>query len=471
MRAGHGGSVAHGSAGLRYTPVLPRVIAVPGENGQDGTFSKQATQGGRTSYLGTFFPRGVNYVDLSWRAGGHAAHSTFSEENHCLHLWEKRFQELARNQYNIIRVFIYRGDGDDPTGINGDPHGTQQLDPDYVRRVAGFVGLASAYGLYTLPVLAQLPANDWFTGELARRSIRQPAQYAPIESPNLIFLDRGYLELKQIYLELFIDGLKHWLGEERVASNIFAYDLENEIALSRLTGPFSFYDRYVRTTVDAYSMPTPEGRQSAVDDNVRNFFRIMKGTLTHLVDEQALLSAAFAPFGGLGMNMESAHARGLPADSPSLRFPIRPEVLMFDEGGADILDMHIYPCPDPLEGSSLQQLLDSSGWDSMWADPNQRMKPTILFELGAWRGWQLLRRCYLSLDEAADSMIGVVRASSGHHFQGTAQWTYDTTSQTEVEGGTPRLWGLTDSTIARDGSTVLSLGPAMTQAYLEDLWT
>jgi hypothetical protein len=326
----------------RLSPV-PRPGALRRGSAQDASLvlDKIASDGARLYDRATgaaFAPRGANFVRLAESSGGAAYHSSFEPGQYSHPAVASALAYMKSSGYNTVRVFIDAGDFTNPShGISTGVSSNDPLNAAYVANVVDFVRTAGHDGIYTIPVLAGVPANTYYY-----RTAGSPK--GNILGNNVLYLDPRFVRAKELYMTNFASAMHQALGTAGV-NDILAYEPDNEVFFEANKPPFSTMSGTL-TSLDGltYDMSQQAQRQQAADANLVQYTDDMKTALAK-GDPGALLMMGFFTNQAVakgGFNGFTTYCSANCNPSVDYRVPGRPAALsIFSK--VDIIDMHVYP--------------------------------------------------------------------------------------------------------------------------------
>lgn len=361
-----------------------------------------------------FTPRGTDYVRLAKAADGSTYHSTFEPGQYSSAYTQAILSNMKTSSgYNTVRVFIDPGEFTNPShGISTSVSSTTPINAAYIANAADFIRRAAADGIYTIPVLSDIPANTYYYNTAGTPGPR-------IQGNNVLYLDPRYVAAKEEYMRQFVSALGGLLGAKAADSDVLAYESDNEVFFDASKAPFSTMSGTL-TSLDGltYNMAVPADRQQAADANLVAYSRDMKNALVR-ADPSALLMMGFftnKAVGKAGFNGITTHCSTDCKPGVDYRVPGRAaQVSIF--GAADIIDIHVYP--------------NSSSY-SLTADLNsieysRFAKPYIIGEFGA------IKSVYANnITTAAYAMKSLQVASCQLGAKGWLFWTWDTDTTTSL---------------------------------------
>jgi hypothetical protein len=401
------------------TTVLDKIVTRPGGL-YDGVTGK------------AFTPRGVDYVRLAKAPDGSTYHSTFEPGQYSSATTQAVLNNIKTSSgYNTVRVFIDPGEFTTPShGISTGVSSTTPINAAYIANVADFIQRAAADGIYTIPVLSDIPANTYYYNTAG-------SPKAGIQGNNVLYLDPRYVAAKEEYMRQFVSALAGLLGSTAADSDVLAYESDNEVYFDTSKPPFSTLSGTL-TSLDglSYNMAVPADRQQAADANLVAYSLDMKKALTQS-DPGALLMMGFftnKAVGKTGFNGFTTYCSTNCKSGVDYRVPGRAASVSI-YGGVDILDIHVYP-----NSSSYSLTTDLNSIEySLFA------KPYIIGEFGA------IKSVYANnITTAAFAMKNLQVASCKLGAKGWLFWTWDTDTTTSLASQN-LFYSLTDSRGAING--------------------
>eukprot|EP00040_Diaphanoeca_grandis_P024589 m.135428 g.135428 ORF g.135428 m.135428 type:complete len:458 (+) comp29791_c0_seq1:72-1445(+) len=396
------------------TQWLPPLQVVPGSL-NDGTFPSFVVPQSISTTVPVIL-RGVDYIRLNGSTANAAAayHSTFSTSKYNRTGCINALSRLAKDDFNIVRVFLDVGDpewkdGGRTNGVNGDWNSTG-LNNAYLDNLAEFVRDAVDAKIYVIITADSLPQSNMFA--CSPSSTESQAEY-----PNANILTQACVVAKANYIRLLMEGLQSRLG--CVSSVVLS--IENEAALSNAALPFSRTTGiYTAADGTTFNMDDSDQRQQLADVSFKRWADVA-AKAAKSVSANVLVMVGMFTFSAVGKTFSTA--RGL-LPNPKLdpRSPPRP-ALFLDMESLDILDVHVYHTP----GWHFDADLASSDWASL---ANDTRVPIVMGEFGAWRENP---QVFATSAAAAVAMAQQQADSCSRRFVGWLFWTFDTWEQ-------PRLW-------------------------------
>jgi hypothetical protein len=361
-----------------------------------------------------FTPRGTDFVRLTKAPDGSVYHSTFEPGQYTSANAQAVLNNMKTSSgYNAVRVFIDPGEFTTPShGISTSVSSTTPIKAAYIANVADFIRRAAADGIYTIPVLSDIPANTYYY-----KTAGSPA--GNIKGNNVLYLDPRYVAAKEEYLRQFVSALAGLLGSQAADSDVLAYESDNEVYFDASQPPFSTMSGTL-TSLDGvtYNMSQPAQRQQAADANLVAYSRDMKNALVQ-ADPGALLMMGFftnKAVGKPGFNGFTTYCSTNCKPGTDYRVPGRAASVSI-YGTVDILDIHVYPTSSSY---SLTTDLNSIEYSLF-------KKPYIIGEFGA------IKSVYgNNITTAAYAMKNLQIASCGLHAKGWLFWTWDTDTMTSL---------------------------------------
>ena len=396
------------------SPELPRIAAQA--NVSNPKFYN--TQTGAT-----FTPTGSNYIPLDW-VDGIPYHTTFNTAHYDSDAAEEALSKMQRDGYNVVRVFLDRGD---PVHQN---LGEYSFAGQYSRNVAqlyqpcvddfiDFLRRARSHNIYVIPTCDFFPNNQYYW-DVCGSDI--PAN---VDNMNILLLSQGGISAKKIYLEQLVQSVKDAEPNGALLSTVFSWELTNEVAIVVDGKPFKLESGLV-TTADGqtYDMAIDADRQQCLDSNIVNWANQCVAAV-NAVDPEAMISVSVYTYSAVNRTGPNG-VRPITYYPEETRFPARPLILL-EYSTLDYVDVHTYP-----NGSdySFTDDLASSEY-STW---NQTKKPLLMGEYGAHIN------PYPSIEEAAEAMISHRDQARTLGFEGELFWTWQYNGQNQLwhmlqEGG------------------------------------
>ncbi len=379
---------------------LPRIIV----NNQGG-FSKV---GGRTPQPVKL--RGANYVRLAEGPNGSSYHSTFEPLKYDHNAAVAMFQQMKRDGYNVVRVFIDPGvtDANNAHGI-GRGNGTSGYiyDP-YMQNFVKFAKAASEHGIYVIPVLDAFPQNDTY-----RQTIQDTIRGEGVGNMggrNIQYLNKGYVKAKAEYMKQFAQSFKK-MTNGQYSTVIAAYQTDNEVYFEDTAAPYNTMSGTVKPVNGVtYDMSSPAQRQQSADASLVEYVRQLKESLRQ-ADSEALMTIGF--FTNYAVGKQSFNGFIRPANNQDGRFPGRAAAVSRSPiAGVDFIDMHVYK-------NTLNYDVNA---DLATSERNLFAKPFMIGEMGT------LRSLYNNdVTRGAYAMRDLQIATCKQGAQGWAYWTWNTT--------------------------------------------
>ena len=337
-----------------------------------------------------YMPVGSNYLLLkdSWEPSTFDASPNVLLNNYDPLEVEAMLALLAKNNYNVLRVFlsgtttdsiggfggVFTGELDDSQFYMVD--GKQALYLPYMNNLTDFLTRCQKYGVYTLVVLgASLPMTEYFD------------EYrAGLISTNAYILDEQFIRGKEEYAKIFLTYIKEYdeANGTRLMNAIFAISNDNESAYSARTWPFNIDGEVTLANGKTYDMTNKEDRQRAADEGKLYFYERFVAAVKG-VDAQLLTCEGMYTLLAVGNYSDSdpdANYGLTPISDLSDAFPTTLDVMM--QTALDFLDVHIYHTTGkelvPVFGENMRSLKYN---DAVKAA--QAQKPIIMAEFGAFR--------------------------------------------------------------------------------------
>jgi len=343
-----------------------------------------------------FRPRGFNYIRLRPRW-----HGTFSPKRYDPSRAEAMFADLEQHGFNIVRVFIDHAAGE---GVVASREATE-LSPEFMANFFDFLERARRHRIYVVPALIHLPRCKRYNNIAGK----PPTNIAGM---NLLYLHQGHIDAKARYVADFVAAIKkHAPG---LLTTVFAYELDNETHLHATAPPFSFTSGSVTTANGkTYDLSAEPDLQRMADENVNRWADLCVEAVAR-VEPEAMVSTNVFTFAAVGRGGPGRLRRDRTKDR---RFPARPLALANTK--LSYLDIHFYPFNDQTLGRDLASI----EFDQLKAACEQRGKPLIMGEFGAFRG------AYKTLAGAVAAMRRHLRRVYDLGFAGYMYWTYDCDEQ------------------------------------------
>lgn len=219
-----------------------------------------------------FVPRGANYIRLAQSPEGIVYHSTFEPGQYNLKAVQAFLNQMKHDGYNTVRVFI------DPGNFVKVSHGISEgissqnpIRAPYMDNVASFVKEAATRGIYVIPSMDRIPANNYY--------YKIAGHVAPnIDGNNTLYLDKGYIAAKAEYMKQFSSALLARIGTQN-QNAILAYSSDNEVFFDTSKAP---YNKMSGTVTPAngvtYDMSKTSDRQQSADTSLVEYsYRVKKG--------------------------------------------------------------------------------------------------------------------------------------------------------------------------------------------------
>jgi len=344
-------------------------------------------------------PRGFNYIRLDPKGGGHATFSPFIYDKQ---RYIAALDDMQKNKFNIVRVFINGSWG--KRGCMYKSHGALEPDPAYLDNMVEFIMLAKERDIMIVPCIFYFPYGKRYCSNLK--------QVENIESSNRDYLNQAYIDAKKQYLRDLINDL-HDRNPE-VLSNIFCWDLHNELCFKLGHPPFSLEEGTV-TVANGKTYDMATDKEQLADDMTIYWINQMVKTIRNEIPK-ALVSADIFTYAAVGRkgpgDIRQKKARW------QNRYPFNPIVMLRSE--IDIIDIHYYP----ESASNLQHEFDSLKYDEFMkklkSKPN---KAYIVGEVG------IFKKKYPKLSDAKKWVAEVMKSLRKAGAAGWIYWTYDTDEQ------------------------------------------
>ncbi len=129
---------------------------------------------------------------------------------------------LKTNGYNTVRWFVDPGEFTNPShGISTGANSVAPINRAYMSNVIDFVKQAAADGIYSIPVIDNVPPNTFYQDIIGPL----PADIAPANAP---YLDPKYVVAKETYLRRFVGSLLRGIGKQN-AGDILPIDTDNQV--------------------------------------------------------------------------------------------------------------------------------------------------------------------------------------------------------------------------------------------------
>jgi hypothetical protein len=383
------------------TPVLDKIVTGTGGPVDSATGA-------------AFTPRGANFVRLAAAPGGQSYHSTFEPGLYDPAVIQAELDNMKTSSgYNVTRVFIDAGAFTDPShGISTGVDSTVPIKAAYIANVADFIRRAAGDGIYTIPVVDDIPANSYYYATAG-------SPKGNIQGSNVKYMDPRYVAAKQQYVEQFVTALNRLLGGAAADSDVLAYESDNEVSFDASKPPFSTESGTV-TGLDGlnYKMAVPAQRQQAADASLVQYSILIKQALTR-ADPHALLMMGFFTnnaVGKAGFNGLTTFCSTACKKDTDYRVPGRAAAVS-QYGDVDILDIHAYP-----RSASYSLKADLAS-----IEDTAFKKPYILGEFGA------IKSVYGNkITTAALAMKSLQITSCGLGAKGWLFWTWDTDTTTSL---------------------------------------
>ena len=372
-------------AALAKDPPLPRVAV------RDGRF---VTLPGAQP----FQPRGFNYIRLrpSW-------HGTFSPKVYDGARAERMFEDLEKNGFNIVRVFI----DPDPGEGSVESAGAAELSKPYLSGFLDFLERARKHRIYVTVALCGLPPAKPYNDLVGRE--RKNWWHG-----NEMYLEEGWTRAKAQYCADFAAAIK--ARDPGLLSTLFAYELDNETTLSANGPPFSRKEGSFTFAGQTYDLAKEEDLQRLADDAVVRWADACVEAVQK-VDPEAFVNVNVYTFAAVGRSGPGALRRDKSRDQ---RFPPRP--LALTRSRLPYLDIHFYPFSE----GTLDRDLKSIEFEEVKKAAQAKGVPLLMGEFGAFKN------NFKKLEDAAAAMAKHWQRVKALGFQGFLYWTYDTDEQKEL---------------------------------------
>lgn len=366
-----------------------------------------------------FVPLGSNYIKLDW-INGVAYHTIFTTGLYDPAAAENALAEMEQSGYNVVRVFVDRGDPDHRArsqyGIGGPFETyTSNLYQPFIDNVIDFLRKARSHKIYAILVCDMWP-NNYYYEVLANSYV--PAN---VENVNIIFLAQGAVDAKCLYMRKLVEAVKNAEPCGELLSTIFAWEIANEISVNVNYKPFSMTSGTVSPADGlTYRMRSfYNERQKCMDAGIIYWANNIADNI-RAIDPNALVAASVFTYQAVGKLGPNGVLPYNPADS---RFPARPLSLLASSN-LSYVDVHLFP-----SGSSYS--IDDDLMSSEYSNWNFNAKPLLMGEYGAFKSF------YPNINNAANEMLSHRQNAFDRSFKGALYWTWDTFSQTQ-------LWHLID---------------------------
>jgi hypothetical protein len=349
-----------------------------------------------------FTPMGVNYTRLD-----HNYHVTFDPGYYSSAQSQQALQNIARLNYNYVRVFVSTIHSNQGFGLSSPGVGSV-----FLSNLADFLLRARSLQLHVSLTGENIPENY----RALTLTMGAPAHVSG--DVNAKILHPGAIRSNGQFWQDLLVGLNRI--SPGILSVIFTIDINNEMAVDLSQEPFSlstglFTDAYG----NHYNLGNDRDRQRLIDVNAVAWMNSVRRAI-HQVDPNILVGTSlFTP----AAVQRSFFTGARLANSPDVRLPLRLQSL--DQNSeADYVDLHIYPRG---AGWSISQDLASA---ELTASHFPR-KPLIMGEFG-------MAKTSGNEDFAAAQLRDMLRKSCQYGFIGWSFWSWDTAEQKE-------LWNLQEN--------------------------
>ncbi len=366
-----------------------------------------------------YVPIGVNYM-LSHQGPPYKTFDTFDTKDFHADEIDQDLKAIAGAGFNFVRLWLKGLDTDD--GFSLGPH---QISPAYVDNVYKTMHAARAVGLRVV-LTGSFPKSNWV-----------PANYLPTGLPGddavggmnrLILLP----EMAEATGDFFRDLLQALQAKDpNVLNAIFYLDLMNEFHFSLDAPPFSKFSGQYRYRGKDYDLSSGASRQALMDDAAEAWLRTVKAKVTAVKPDLLVTASSFFL---LAVNHNSFDGGALTSkgDKANPNFPLRPSAVL--RGGADIIDVHVYPGPARPNLPGTHVRFDAIMHASEITESTARDAPIIAGEFGADK------QKFATAADAPEELLADEQVFCRYHVTGFAAWMWK---------GTGDTWMLTDEPLMR----------------------
>ncbi|MEN8254447.1 MAG: hypothetical protein ABFR33_03150 [Verrucomicrobiota bacterium] len=365
-----------------------------------------------------FSPVGVNYVRLDW-IDQTPYHTTMNAALYDPVRTDRDFGEIAASGYTVIRVFLDHGD---PAHQSRNQYGlagpyltsTEDLYPPALDAFIDLLRLANRHGLHVIVDAEYVPTNEYYTNMSVDYTDESIGRY------NWMYLSTPYIRAKALFFTKLVEAVKHAEPDGALLSTVFAWELQNEIAIHGNHAPFNRSSGTVKTADGkTYDMGDKEQRQLCWDNNVIHWGNTITDAI-QVVDPDAMVSASVFCYQLVGKEGPN----GLTGHYPDHRYPASLQAIV--DSKLSFVDIHTYDTigqPD----YDMESSLNSSGFDKL----DKTVKPFLMGEYGTFKDK------YTRIEDAKAAMLKHRSEMRRLGFSGELFWTWDTHSQ-------KRIWDLTE---------------------------
>jgi len=364
----------------------------------------------------SFSPIGANYVQLYWiggtgngtgGTGGTCYHSAFIPGLYDSAAAENALTIMQQGGYNLVRVFIYQGDGALRNlglySIEG-PYATYVSDlyQPYLDNLLDFLTRANSHGIYVQIVTDATPTNAYYANQVA-------AGYSYVAgSIHREYLVSGAITAKRTYLGTLVQAIID--RDPNLLSTVFGYELKNELKSTTDQKPFTYTTGlYSMGNGITYDMNSSASRQACQNDNIINWANQSVSAIKEK-DPNAMVCVSVFTLYAVG---KTGMTGLLPITLSDKRWPALPSVLL--QTNIDYIDIHSY------KPNGWSTSMASAGWPSSL---DKTLKPFTCGEFGA------LRTSYGPVANAASVLYSYRENILDSGFRGALLFTWDTETHT-----------------------------------------
>jgi hypothetical protein len=364
----------------------------------------------------SFSPIGANYVPLYWiggtgngtgGTGGTCYHSAFIPGLYDSAAAENALTIMQQSGYNLVRVFIYQGDGtlrnlglyciEGPSSTN-----VPALYQPYLDNLLDFLTRANSHGIYVQIVTDRTPTNAYYSNQVN-------AGYSCVTgSTNREYLVSGAVTAKKTYLGTLVQAIID--HDPNLLSTVFGYELKNELNSTTDSKPFSYTSGwYTMGNGIDYNMGDAASRQACQNDNIKNWANQSVSAIK-AKDPDAMVCISVFTLYAVG---KTGMTGLLPITTSDKRWPALPSLLL--QTNIDYIDIHSY------KPNGWNTSMASAGWPSSL---DKTLKPFTCGEFGA------LRTSYGPVTNAASVLYSYRENILDSGFRGALLFTWDTETHT-----------------------------------------
>jgi hypothetical protein len=404
---------------IRFSTLALSVLLFPGrslaatpriEIVTDAQGFRRFSAGGKS-----FTPIGVNYL-YEHTGAPYQTFDMFDTSADNLATADRDFASLAREGFNFVRLWLKGLDTD--AGFDSAPF---KISDAYAAKVLRTMQTARRHGLRVV-----------LTGSFPKNGLWVPKNYLP-ETPlppvnvvggmnRLILLPEMARSTGRFYHDLLV---KLEATDPDIADEIFYFDLYNELHFDLNQPPFSKHFGEYRFGGQSYDLGNPTSRQALMDRAAQAWIKAVVAEVRPAAPRLLTTASSSINYGNPGFDGGWAAVQtGKKAPS----FILRPSAII--SGGADIIDIHMYPGPARSGLTASHERLAAGFRLNEITTSTARQAPLIAGEFGAFMGK------FPTPAGAAAEMAATVAASCPFHFTGFAFWAVQ-----NVKGQT---WSLND---------------------------